>query len=85
MSDKKLSPTMLQAIEHMKANNGKLFRYPGGYWAPANWLWFEPSFGTSTIEALVQRGIAHYTEWKKHSKSDGQFPIQVELLQEGEL
>jgi hypothetical protein len=58
---------------------GKLIRFPGGYWAQPTWIrWHEGWFGTSTVNALVKRGIAEYIEWKE-SKKGPPFPIAVTL------
>lgn len=76
-----LSPRMKKAIDHMKLHNNKLVRYPGGYWAAENWhMWKGPSFGTPTVEALVRRGVASYTDWKIGKKSS--FPIECTLRPE---
>ncbi len=73
-----LTPKMLKAIDRMKAHGNKFVRYPGGYWAANDWhRWHGPCFGTSTIEALVRRGIAEYTEWR--DGHNGRFPIEVRL------
>ncbi len=77
----KLTPSMQQLIAHMKRHNNKVVRYPGGFWAAENWnMWSSPYFGTSTIEALVARGIATYTVWK--DGRNGKFPIEC-ILKDG--
>jgi hypothetical protein len=61
---------------------GKLIRYPGGYWAAEHWeRWITPWYGTSTIEALVIRGLAIYTEWKQGRPN--KFPVAMELTKAG--
>jgi hypothetical protein len=75
---KELSPKMLSAIEHMKRNNNKLVRFPGGYWAREGWhSWNGPCWGTPTVEALVRRGVATYTVWK--TGRSAKFPIECSL------
>ena len=73
-----LSPKMQAARDHLKKHGDKLVRYPGGYWAAEDWhMWKGPCFGTSTVEALVRRGVAKYTDWKIGKKSS--FPIEATL------
>lgn len=76
MSDE-LSPTMKRAIAYMQRHNGKMVRYPGGYWASETWRWAGESHKTSTVKALVRRGIAEYTAWK--DGKNGRFPIECTL------
>lgn len=70
-----VSPSMRQAIGTMKIHGGSIDRHPGGFWR------CEPlggySFGTSTIEGLVKRGIAEYTQWQEGRS--GRFPIRATL------
>ena len=72
-----LSPEMLRARDlALREGGGKLHRFPGGFWrvAAAHSAWF----GTSTVQALVRRGAAEYTEWRRHGSGEGsQFPIEV--------
>ncbi len=78
--NKPLTPKMRDCYIHMKAHDNKLVRFPGGYWAREGWsMWNGPSFGTSTIQALVDRGVASYTVWKEHRGYPGKFPIEVTL------
>jgi hypothetical protein len=72
-----LSRTMLAAHRHAMANGGRLRRFPGGFWMRPNakGRGDGPYFGTSTIEALVARGVAEYTEWKEGR--GGWFPVEV--------
>jgi hypothetical protein len=69
-----LTPTMTDCWVYMgKAPENSLVRHQGGFWTSIDGR--HPVFGTSTIEALVKRGVAEYTEWK-----DGRiapFPIRV--------
>ena len=62
----KISVTMLSAIvEAISNGEGKLHRWPGGFWTPVPWIKTSsasvpprPWFGTQTIKSLVARGIA---------------------------
>lgn len=72
--DLEISKKMQQAMLYALANGGKLCRYRGGFWAKENWRKGQyPWFGTSTIKALVKRGLMSYTEWREGRK--GPFPI----------
>lgn len=70
-----LSKTMRECVERMRANDGSIDRHPGGFWrsAPTGGYWF----GTSTVEALVARGVAEYTLWQ--DGRSGRFPIRAVL------
>lgn len=73
-----LSQKMKQAIEHMKRNNNKMVRFPGGYWAREGWhAWNGPCWGTPTIEGIVRRGYGEYTSWVEGRKS--KFPVECSL------
>lgn len=79
----KLTPTMLELVKYMKENGGVIHRHPGGFWAREGYGYLSHSFGTSSVEALVKRGVATYTEWK--DGKSGRFPIVARLqLTEGE-
>lgn len=69
-----LSATMRAALDHASKNGG-LVRSPGGYWGPRAPCGCPLTFGTSTINALVSRGLAEYTEWK--DGRNGSFPIRM--------
>ena len=74
----KLSPEMRKAVAHMKAfGNNKVTRYPGGYWRVGMGFQFT-DFGTTTIQALVKRGVAKYTAWQEGR--NGKFPIEATLV-----
>ncbi len=79
----KLSPEMEAARQHaLAAGSGKLVRSPGGFWAAAdagkdrNGV-PKPWFGTTTVEALVKRGAAEYTQWKDRNWDGKPFPVEV--------
>lgn len=71
----KVSRSMQQLITSMQTHGNTVERFPGGFWR------CEPnggySFGTSTVEALITRGIAEYSEWK--DGRSGRFPIKATL------
>ena len=66
---------MKDAYDQAKASDGKIKRTPGGYWWPTDCKY---SFGTTTIEALVNRGVATYTEWKDSKR--GRFPVEATII-----
>jgi hypothetical protein len=69
-----LSEKMQEAMLYAMVNGGKLCRYRGGFWAMENWREGQhPWFGTSTVKALVSRGLMSYTEWQEGR--NGRFPI----------
>lgn len=90
-----LSKTQREAVAlAVTGGNGKLHRWPGGYWcsdtiesgnvgriysgAPVEYV------GTSTINSLIKHGVVVVTEWKYGKK--GRFPITVALtVKEGVL
>ena len=77
----KLSITMLECLALMKENGGKIVRFPGGFWAQEGWNHHGQSFGSSTIEAMISRGLASYTAWQKHGIGIGKFPVEATLLE----
>lgn len=75
-----LSPTMRSALACAKAYGGKIVRYPGGYWAREGWMQNgdrSASYGTSTIQGLVDRERLEYTKFQQHKKGGGSFPIEA--------
>lgn len=64
-----LTSTMKQAVKYAKQHGGKIQRKPGGYWGP---------FGTTTIDGLVRRGAAVYSDHRKNSR--GEFPVEITLV-----
>jgi len=82
MNNKPLTPTMRRCIKYLQSA-GKLVRYPGGYWAAEHWdRWKTPWYGTPTVQALVTRGLAGYTEWKQ-GRNTQPFPVAMELTKAG--
>lgn len=72
-----LSHEMKNCITFARSGNGKLYRQPGGFWKKEEFEPYGISYGTPTIEALVKRGLAEYTEWKDGRR--GRFPVVVEI------
>jgi hypothetical protein len=72
----KLSPVMSKALDRIQKAGGYTVRTAGGYWWPgevrSHW------FGTSTVAALVKRGVLNYTEWKEGHNY--KFPIRADLV-----
>lgn len=76
---RKLSPTMQECVRYVREHGG-IHRHPGGFWAHAAWRlhsggWFD----TSTVHALVKRGVLQYVEWQ--SGRNGQFPITAKITE----
>ena len=84
----KLSPTMQAAVALATSSGGKLYRHRGGHWTkePGDREYTTREvldilkldvgvFGTRTVEALVKRGAASYTDFKTSWAS--QFPVEV--------
>lgn len=79
MMAKKLSATMVSALDDATAHGGTLVRFQGGFWSWPNVArtphdgvpvdWVRPS----TVAALVDRGEMTYSEWKEGR--NGRFPI----------
>jgi hypothetical protein len=73
-----LSATMRAAVSVAKENGGKLTRYPGGFWCrPGLATHGHPWFGTTTIQALVSRGVCVYSQWFNGTRA--RFPVEVTL------
>lgn len=73
-----LSKKMQEAMLYAMVHNGKLCRYRGGFWAMENWREGQhPWYGTSTVKALVSRGLMSYTAWQEGR--DGNFPIAASV------
>lgn len=72
-----LTPTMEKAAAFAKQHGGKLRRHPGGFWAGPEYQQWGTSFGTSTVDGMVKRGAAEYTDWKEGR--NGRFPVEVSL------
>lgn len=76
-----LSKKMQEAMLYAMDNGGKLCRYRGGFWAMENWRMGQPPwFGTSTVKALVSRGLMLYTEWQEGRNV--RFPVAAIVISE---
>lgn len=75
-----LTLTMAACLERLRAH-GELVRMPGGYWVRQG-VKFSGSYpaeawdGTTTVEALVRRGLAEYSQWQP-GRGGKRFPIAV--------
>lgn len=79
----RLSPTMLATLQVIRMKgHGKAVRWPGGFWTyeGAKWNGNAPEWfvGTTTIQALVQRGELEYTK-HQDSRRGGSFPIEASI------
>lgn len=74
-----LSKTMRDLIKAMIGNGGIVTRAPGGFWHCGGYGTV-PTWGTSTVHALVRRGVALYSEWT--DGRNGRFPVAA-CLKEG--
>lgn len=79
-----LSQIMNDALAVAMAHGARLMRLPGGFWVQPGFKWVSgsvpsPSIGTSTIEALVARGLMEYSKWQEGRK--GRFPVEVRVKQ----
>jgi hypothetical protein len=72
-----VSPTMEECLAHAAKFGGVMERRPGGYWYGRGQD-FGRYFGTSTIDALVSRGLASYTGWV--NGRGGRFPIEARTV-----
>lgn len=85
MSAAPLSSTMRAAIAHALKHRGSLVRLAGGYWVGERDADSHPQsvggvtyFGTATVDALVSRRLASYTE--RRAGRMGEFPVRLTLL-----
>lgn len=79
---KPLTATMVACIDDMREAGGEFVRYQGGYWAARNGPRAcdgipRPNYGSSTVQAIIDRGEATYTEWR--DGRNGRFPIAIKL------
>ena len=75
-----MTPVMSALLLDMRRGVGQVYRAPGGFWYQ-NTRQIPPSYGTSTVEAIVKRGYATYDEWK--AGRHGAFPIRATLTDKG--
>lgn len=77
--NKPLSDTMSALVDRMKECDNKIYRHPGGYWAHKDFKYNNgPWFGTPTVQALISRGVAEYSNWQEGR--NGRFPIEARLI-----
>lgn len=71
---------MRECAERIRSHCGMITRYhPGDFWCVENAAGetVSPTYGTTTVEALVKRGVLEYSEWKQNSR--GRFPIRARM------
>lgn len=83
MTARSLTAPMLACIDLAQEGNGELVRYAGGYWAPrgrahprlsGEWA------GTPTVQALVARGQARFSEHRRSRTKP--VPVAIQLTGE---
>lgn len=76
---KELSEEMQSLVRFMSLRPDRsVHRHPGGYWSgPGDPKSFMSLFGTSSVAALVKRGVAEYSLWKPGRA--GPFPVRATL------
>jgi hypothetical protein len=74
-----LSPTMKECADRIRSHCGVIVRYPGGFWCVENTAGetVAPTYGTTTVEALVKRGVLQYCEWRENR--NGRFPTRARM------
>lgn len=82
---KPLSATMVACLDDAQENGGELVRYQGGYWADragGHPLTNRRAYhGATTVQALVARGYAEYSEHRLGS-AGREFPIAMRVKEQ---
>lgn len=80
MREIKLTRTMQTALAFANKHGGKLERYPGGFWMEPKHTGSTAKqwFGTSTVHALVTRGVMEYTAWQEGRNF--KFPVEASVV-----
>jgi len=81
MTTLKLTLEMQRCVAFIQAHGLVIHRYPGGYWAEKDWGHLTEHFGTSTVQALVNRHVLFYDQWQESRQ--GKFPIRATLTEKG--
>jgi hypothetical protein len=68
---------MTALLAWIRERGGEIVRFPGGFWTVEPWG--QKTWGTSSVEALVKRGVLEYSEWKENR--NGRFPIRARIIQ----
>jgi hypothetical protein len=74
---------MRALVEYMKQHGNEIHRHPGGFWAHKGWSQWTTGgnwFGSSSVQALVTRKVAEYTEWQEGKR---RFPVAAKLVESG--
>lgn len=80
--ESELSPTMQAAFDYAVLKGaGKLKRFPCGFWSVEGFSLNSPYkwFGTGTINALVSRDRAVYTDWQTR-RDNSRFPVEATVV-----
>lgn len=73
-----VSPTMQRLLDYMGKHGNEIHRHPGGFWAHKDWKPHSGEwFGTKSVQAVVNRGLAVYGEY--HDGRGGRFPIAARI------
>ncbi len=78
------TPEMQRCLIHMRQHGGELQRWPGGFWTRMGW---DPKarhdlaemFGDGTVQGLVSRELATYTQYRTNTHSRQRYPVRVRL------
>ena len=73
----RVTPTMLEALDFARKNGGKLYIYDNIRWGLADYVDGATSVTKDTIDALVTRGLAHYSLWDEFGS-----PLVVTMVEE---
>ena len=72
----KTSATMDEALAYLR-EYGALVRHDGGFWACKRWDGEGKWFGTSTVYAIVDRGLARFSRYA--TSREGRFAVEARL------
>jgi len=82
-SNSELSTTMREVVDKMNASDGEIYREPGGFWRIKGVA--EAWWGTSTIKALVKRGVLEYCLYRQCHWNGSSFPIRARIALKANL
>lgn len=79
-----VSETMHEVLRFMRAQvDQSIYRHQGGYWSGPQLLTFYHTWGTSTVQGLVKRGLIEYCAWRSSTRGGPDFPVAAKLTQAG--
>lgn len=84
VNEKPMTEVMQLAHNAAMKSGSFLYRQPGGYWTTAQRSTppHTDSYGTTTVQGMVERGFARYVGYKHRRHGKGCFPIEVQVLRE---